>query len=250
MLKLLAKWETSQGPNIKSVAQIVRMPGDRLRLSEVARQGVGAATGLKFFLTEKIAKLSMFYNLGKQITQAQAAETATLIIDQFGPRLVLADIILFIRKFKAGEYGKLFDRLDGGVIVDAMNDYLEEKTNEIDRKNYEEHQQTKTIPGQEFAEWSPEIREQMSEAFKKIAVKYQASLNKEGKRRTFNTIEAWCRSEFIDEERYMADFEKEIKPVYEEYKTKQGFDLDLERFTRWQYARKLAEINKQNSEKI
>lgn len=55
----------------------------------------------------------------------QVAETATLILEEYG-RLKLDDIAFFFRQCKLAKYGKLYD-LNGVVFLDWLNNYWSER---------------------------------------------------------------------------------------------------------------------------
>lgn len=59
-----------------------------------------------------------------------------IIIDAF-PQLTMMDLKLCFKKAISGEYGKLYDRLDGAVICEWLRQYFE------DRLTYAENEQLK-----------------------------------------------------------------------------------------------------------
>lgn len=79
-----------------------------------------------------------FFALGKAMNDFQVVETAKLIAGEYY-YFKLEDFKLFFTKFKRGEYGNLYDRLDGQVILIALNKYREERLAEAERLNHEKH---------------------------------------------------------------------------------------------------------------
>ena len=81
-----------------------------------------------------------FFALGKSMTDLQVVETAKLIAGEYY-YFKLEDFKFFFTKFKRGEYGNLYDRLDGQVIMIALSKYREERIAEAERLNYEKHKE-------------------------------------------------------------------------------------------------------------
>ena len=68
----------------------------------------------------------MFFNVGKMINDTQAAQTADLIIDEYY-FLKPDDFKLCFTRAKKGYYGKVFDRIDGQVIFEWLNQYTNDR---------------------------------------------------------------------------------------------------------------------------
>ena len=99
--------------------------------------GIGMVeAGLMKILVENIR----FFALGKSMNDLQVLETAKLIAGEYY-YFKLEDFKLFFTKFKRGEYGNLYDRLDGQVIMIALNKYREERLAEAERLNHEKHKE-------------------------------------------------------------------------------------------------------------
>lgn len=90
--------------------------------------------GIMKILVENIR----FFSLGKSMNDLQVLETAKLIVAEYY-YFKLDDFKLFFTKFKRGEYGNLYDRLDGQVIMIALNQYRGQRLAEAERLNYEKH---------------------------------------------------------------------------------------------------------------
>jgi hypothetical protein len=91
--------------------------------------------GVVSFLIVQTAK---FFNIGNNLSEDQALETAYLMLDQY-PYETIEDFTLMFREAKKGKYGELYNRLDGQIIFKWMEKYLEEKA--IYREK--QHQQQK-----------------------------------------------------------------------------------------------------------
>lgn len=77
-------------------------------------------------LVKYLKDVITFFNIGKSMENAQVAQTVDIIIQQYY-FLKLADIKLCFENLKTGKYGKLFDRLDGQIILMALSEYCEER---------------------------------------------------------------------------------------------------------------------------
>lgn len=75
-----------------------------------------------------IVNLRMFFNVGKSMTDEQTYMTAELIVDTFY-NLNIADINLIFKNAKLGKYGKIYDRLDGNIILEWFQIYFDERCN-------------------------------------------------------------------------------------------------------------------------
>lgn len=95
-------------------------------------------TTLLVALAGMILQTAGFFNLGKSITDEQALDTASLLIDSY-PHETIEDFTLMFREAKKGKYGELYNRLDGQIIFKWMSAYLEMKAEHREKI----HQKTK-----------------------------------------------------------------------------------------------------------
>lgn len=73
-----------------------------------------------------ILSTGRFFNLGMNINQEQAIETAMLLLEKYGYES-MQDFVLMFKHAKMGNYGKTFNRIDGQIIFEWMGQYMEEK---------------------------------------------------------------------------------------------------------------------------
>ena len=73
-----------------------------------------------------IVNLRLFLNIGKAMTDEQTFDTAMLIVDTYG-QINVADINLIFKRAKLGEWGQLYDRLDGQVVLGWFRSYFNER---------------------------------------------------------------------------------------------------------------------------
>ena len=79
-------------------------------------------THLRGFMVKVLNDLVDFFNVGKSIGAVQVAQTVDLIIDEyyfFKPD----DFKLCFNRAKKGLYGKVYDRIDGAVILEWLGRY-------------------------------------------------------------------------------------------------------------------------------
>src|SRR5690606_32117391 len=80
------------------------------------------------FISIAISKELEFWKVGKsafgdgETGQRVALETMKLIIEAY-PHLIIADIKLVFKSAKLGEYGPVYDRLDGATILEWFKNY-------------------------------------------------------------------------------------------------------------------------------
>jgi hypothetical protein len=67
-----------------------------------------------------------FFNIGKTMTEPQLAQTAEMIIDDYG-FLKIDDFKLLFTYAKKGYYGAMYDCIDGNVILRWIESYLTDR---------------------------------------------------------------------------------------------------------------------------
>jgi hypothetical protein len=76
-------------------------------------------------ITGALIMTSQFFNTTQPMSESQAIQTASLLLEYYTDSL--EDIILCLKKGKQGLYGKLYNRFDGEVVLDWFRQYLAEK---------------------------------------------------------------------------------------------------------------------------
>ena len=118
---------------------------------------------LQAYLEGWIVNLREFVNVGKRMTDMQTFETAMIILQDY-KYLTIADINLLFKRAKSGYYGKLYDRLDGQIILDWFRSYdkeragaaVEESINEASKYNADCYERTSgqlAVKEHEFKKW-------------------------------------------------------------------------------------------------
>jgi len=124
----------------------------------------------KLFLADMIIKQASFFNLVDTIKDEQAAEIAELLVNEY-PYTTVADLTVMFRYAKTGKpgYEKPMSRLDGRIIFNWLNLYLDEKIMRIEELNRIESDSHKNEP----------ISDKGIEVLTEITKKFEAKLAKE-----------------------------------------------------------------------
>lgn len=85
-------------------------------------------------LTILIVDVVKFFSVGKGMNKEQVIATTELILEEF-TEICIADLKLCFNKAKLGEYGTLYDRMDGGVILNWITQYCDNKMSHFINKN-------------------------------------------------------------------------------------------------------------------
>jgi len=81
-----------------------------------------------------IDNLNDFINAARKMSPDQMGETAILIY-QYYPYLNIADFNLVFTRIKHGEFGKLYESIDGVKILEYFRTYASERANKIEQQN-------------------------------------------------------------------------------------------------------------------
>ncbi|MFW5758390.1 MAG: DUF6633 family protein [Bacteroidota bacterium] len=73
-----------------------------------------------------IVSLNDFINASRTMNETQIQETAALIFQDYG-HLKLSDINLIFNKAKKGDFGKIYESLDGTKILQWFRDYTDQR---------------------------------------------------------------------------------------------------------------------------
>ncbi len=114
-----------------TVGEITKVYGDAVSASVVAIE---------------IESLVRFVNVGKTMNAEQQIETAKTIVFNY-PFLSLPDFKLFFQRLKTGVYGKMYDRLDGQVILEALARYSDERMGVAGEMTANQHYRAKKTGG-------------------------------------------------------------------------------------------------------
>lgn len=94
-------------------------------------------------VTGIILMAAEFFNLKTPMTEVQAVQTASLFLESY-PVESIEDLILCLKQAKTGEFGTVYNRIDGQVIFDWFRQYLDAKYRRVEEIKQNEkinHQQ-------------------------------------------------------------------------------------------------------------
>lgn len=93
---------------------------------------------LTLFITDAVE----FFNVGKSMTGEQIVQTAKLISKDYY-YLKPEDFKLCFENAKRGRYGKLFDRLDGAIVLEWLSTYVNQRMDRAEESNLEKHNEVR-----------------------------------------------------------------------------------------------------------
>jgi len=111
--------------------------------------GVDGEVYVKALLVKIFKGVITFFNVGKSMNDSQVAELVGFVATDYY-FLKLADLKVWADGFKKGKYlsfsnGKLFDRLDGQIILMSLTEYCEERFKECETVSIEKHSEQKAL---------------------------------------------------------------------------------------------------------
>lgn len=122
----------------RNIQEVLNTPSCTLGHFQRAESPVKA----RALIAHMIIDLVKFLNVGKTMNAEQVAQTAEIILYDYA-YLKVEDFKLCFSKAKKGLYGKTYDRIDGQVILDFLNTYVEERIREADNQSYNDHLRAK-----------------------------------------------------------------------------------------------------------
>ncbi len=70
-------------------------------------------------------------NTEKKMTPMQMEDASSVILDNYGERLFCSEIPVVFSRIKGGKYGKAYGVIDGGMICNCFQLYLEGRSEEV-----------------------------------------------------------------------------------------------------------------------
>ena len=83
-----------------------------------------------------------FYNVKSKLDEFQLYDIAYMIMEEYR-HLNLLDIGILFKYAKLGRYGKVYDRIDGGMVLEWVSQYERNRCEMIISNRESEHSQTK-----------------------------------------------------------------------------------------------------------
>jgi hypothetical protein len=125
----------------------------------------GAMFELEAFITEQLLDLNEFLNLSEKMSLKQIQMTGKLLVAEF-QNLNVADIKMCIQMGMAGKFGKLFNRLDGQIVLEWFRTYQDERLEIAESTTSEVHQVHKKQFEEDFMAIDPKVLERVKETLK------------------------------------------------------------------------------------
>lgn len=116
-------------------------------VSDVFYSGMPAMATLKKERGESTARAVLvllvndmldFFNAGNDMNDTQVALTVDFILEEY-PYMQADDIALCFRNAMKGKYGKLYNRIDGQIIMGWLREYNRERCTAASEQSYNEH---------------------------------------------------------------------------------------------------------------
>ncbi len=79
-----------------------------------------------------LALVQEYFNLTTSMTESQTVQTVSMILDGY-PAETMEDFILCLKNAKYNEYGKLYNRMDGQVVMEWFQKYLGQKYERLEQ---------------------------------------------------------------------------------------------------------------------
>lgn len=98
-----------------------------------------------------LVDLRLSVNIGKRMTDDQCTQTAILLLQDFY-NLKIADINLIFRKAKTGQFGEMYNRLDGVMIYQWFDQYFNQRCEIAEQMSQKEHDNLKYNQEREYSD--------------------------------------------------------------------------------------------------
>jgi hypothetical protein len=122
-------------------------------------------------LSIMLDQVQTFFNITVPMSAPQIAITCDLILERFG-NYKIQDFQICFRKAMAGDYGKLYNRIDGAIILEWLNTYDKERTEEIVKLRERKHVETKMTAAQIFQTPAMQkVLQQVTDKMKHVEIK-------------------------------------------------------------------------------
>lgn len=116
------------------------------KLSRINKEGLIDEVVLLLIQTDK------FFNVKNGLTEDVLYDIADLILSEY-KHLTMYDLGLCFKMAKIGRFGKVYERLDGGVVMDWICQYENLRDKAIIRNAQDAHSRTKADSYREKTNW-------------------------------------------------------------------------------------------------
>lgn len=212
-----------------SIASIRKYKGDEMSIA---------------FLVKMLEEIEMFFNVTNSMNDMQRLMTAKILFKKFY-FLSVADFRLCLINAYSGKYGKIFNRIDGAVVVSWFDAYVDERHQVAQYISQQRNDQLKKEPAPH--EIDREGIEKMISIFKGAVQVTKKKLH----RPVFKTIEQYFEERKLNVHNCQCRLWELFQHEFENIVECKMFDGDFCTFFRWKLNGILYRINKGESiEKI
>jgi len=96
----------------------------------------------KYIVAEMLLELNEMSNVSRKMNEAQIVETVNMLLDEY-PRISLQEYQVFFNRIKSGQFGQLYDSLDGIKIMVFMREFYQRLVGAYNEFKEEDHRQIK-----------------------------------------------------------------------------------------------------------
>lgn len=113
-----------------------------------------------------IADVTEFFNTGETMSDIQIAMTVDLIIEEY-PYFKMDDLRLCFKNAMKQKYGRIYNRIDGAIIMGWLQQYNKDRCMVADNVSYNEHkaflaEENKPTEGMFYEEYRNELQRRAS----------------------------------------------------------------------------------------
>lgn len=184
-------------------------------------------------LADYMAQTSLLLNVGSNMRPDQMRAAAEMLLqDRYW--LTLADYKLLLRMGVTGQFGKIYERLDVGVIYEWVSLYEERRAEVAEREQLRKHGALNDRRAEvgEMPDWFKDFLRD----FAKKTMEYQAA-----KPTVYVSLRHYCDENEIDFDLKMDEWKSEWQT---EYRDRKITEYDEETWMKYRYQTTLAQINK------
>lgn len=125
------------------LAEIQKQVSGKLSLFEAVRlANIQLAENNRELLVEMLIELNQFTNVSRKMNKEQIAETVNMLFEGY-PRVSLQEYAIFFNRIKSGQFGQLYESLDGIKIMAFMKDFYSDILNCYNEFKEEKHLELK-----------------------------------------------------------------------------------------------------------
>ena len=91
-------------------------------------------TAAEQWLVFQLMDLCAYCGVKEKLNERQMKQLAYIIVTEYG-YLKVTEILLFLHRFKAGKYGRFYGSIDPLIIMQALDDFMDEREEAIKKQN-------------------------------------------------------------------------------------------------------------------